>query len=333
MHPHDIPPQQHFIPRSTHYPPSHQQANPAPHAALSQPFHPQSHCSPQDTVPRYHRHPSNHTPRDNNYIAAPAPQTSAFQASSGQLGQFIRQQDDQRPPQHLQQHPQHHDANMYYVGNDPVSQVPVRHILVHQSSHASSSTQQASASSSASPISREAPHTVSAPQQTNTPPNYASEQMHHQREELYLRAITATHKDIADLLSVIQREQFNLRDRLAPQEHSRETNAVQEGEFRSTVISSLQSLQGRLDRIENAIGREPELPPGSKAIGTDKSLKDRLRSTEGMILELLDKTNAGMFSFSIRIHNLSHRALDILRSRIPRSGILVCYSTNPCPDK
>ncbi|KAK7677357.1 hypothetical protein QCA50_019687 [Cerrena zonata] len=315
MHPHDAPPQLRFIHHNPNHPPPNPTVNSVPPADPSQPFHPQSHRPPQDAGFSHYPHTSNYAPRDKHRVAAPASQISAFQ-TSGPPGQFVRQRDDQRPYQPVRQHPQHYDANAYYVSNNPVPQVPVRHILVHQSSHTSSSTQQpASASSSASPTDRGSSHTVSPPEQTKALPNYASEQMnHHQREELYLRAIAATHKNIADLLSVIQREQVNLRDRLALQEHSRETSAVHEEEFRSTIISSFQSLQGRLDRIENAIGKEPELPPGSKAVGTDKSLKDRLRSTEGMILEIVDKTNA-----------------EILRSRNPRPVTRVIPPTPPPP--
>lgn len=146
------------------------------------------------------------------------------------------------------------------------------------------------------PAGRDAPHAVPPPQQTVTVSSAVTEQMLQQRDAIIARAIQATHQNVVEMLCVIQREQVNLRDRLALKECSREGSTSQD-ELRSLIVSSFQNLDSRLDRIETAIGKEPELPPGSKAVGTDKSLKDRLRSAEGIILELLDKTSTGKFPY------------------------------------
>ena len=97
---------------------------------------------------------------------------------------------------------------------------------------------------------------------------------------------------VIQMLSNIQKEQAHLKERLASPQHAHELSLLRR-QFRTEIIPSFQSLETRLDQIENSIGNDSELPEGSKAMGTEKPLKDRLRNLENLVLEILDKMNAG----------------------------------------
>ncbi|CAL1699376.1 unnamed protein product [Somion occarium] len=106
------------------------------------------------------------------------------------------------------------------------------------------------------------------------------------------RTLLEMHQLVAAGFDTVHRNQAELLDRVTQvQDRSRLETFQLLDQFRSKVLSSFQTVHARLDHVERSVGKPNELPANSKAVGTEKSLKDRLQDMECTLLEILEKSN------------------------------------------